>query len=624
MLEEATPRAQLHLQRILTGLSDGPNGDTSAVAPMLVRSSPPRHIVPKGRINMGVPQMNTQSHRVDTRDRASTGISAAHSSSGSRVAMARGYSTSPQYKTAATSPRAKASRALVDMLDYSQDSDLRRHSPSHEISPQSVAQRPRRIVGVPRGKLSVFQDFSTKGTEAEDAATPVRFCGSTFDSRRLLQQIGEEERIRRHFIEEVAASHIEGMRQAKCYGEVLLRLLKDAATTLTQVSRFVRTPAEEVVRNPEWHLTRVRDVTQQEAPMNVKDMLFCLQRIPATMAANYERLMSAAHGVSEVEEPMPMLSIPQPHPPQHYLQQQQHQNLASHEANLYVRRPSSLFSWCGGMQPVVSRPCQSLSGPMSPHGPGILNGSFESVDEMPSTSTFMANMVTRHTEREVDAAWAVEDLQEETVYWQEEALRAMSEAERYLQMAYTVLGWPLSGPQNGGGELGPRRMSVTAMGSPSQRLAVHCAFVELLQKMEEGGRSKIEAQETQGWLELRSSIWNTHCVCNCSGTNGDAEEGYQQLEKENKEEKARKGDNNGCVQSSDRVGNASRLFKHCWTKGVAESTPSKDNCAVSDSDDDDELPETALRRLRLAQHRIEELEAANSSLRASLLERISS
>ncbi|KAH9589371.1 hypothetical protein LSM04_007563 [Trypanosoma melophagium] len=597
MLEEATPRAQLHLHRILSGFGGGTNGDIATRVGTSIRSSPPQQFMTKSRVNF-LTQQNNNLLLCQNESREKTlSANGTPNNNGYRISAGKNVAMSPQRRGISSSSRVKTPRMLVDLLEFPQEVDSRNHSFRRDTSSQNTSQKPRRIVSVPSAKLTLLQDSSSRETDVGDlvTSTHTRLITSSIspgsDILRRMRQVEVDEAFSREFMEEVISCYLESVQLSIAREETLSRLLKETASTLAQVARFLRTPPEEVLRDPEWHLLRVGDNTMQDHPLSMVDILYSLQRFPATVAANYERLMSLAHGVTEVEEPMPMLSIPQPHPQQQLQQNQQNQQ-QQHEqtqhqqqdGNLFGRRPSSVFSRCGSLHPSGFRPCHPRSGQMSPTGAMIMNASLESVEDTPSSSTIMAHTVMRRMEREADTAWAMEDLQEESAYWQEEALRAMSEAERYIQMACTLLGFPHSTTSaNGVGDIGPRRMSITAVGSNSQRLFVHRVFVQLLIEKEEGERGKIEAQEAKEWW----NCWIT--TCSTASLGDSLKRNAFSVTLQNGELAKKSEDSISCVHSVGELVNTTHMDDSKEEGGVSSTRPSGDEMALCSSTGEDEV-----------------------------------
>ncbi|ORC92698.1 uncharacterized protein TM35_000034510 [Trypanosoma theileri] len=597
MLEEATPRAQLHLHRILSGYGGSTNGDTTTRVGTSIRSSPPQQFATKSRVNFLTPQSNSVllTH-TDTREKTVT-ASSTPNNNGYRVSTGKSITMSPQRRGTSSSPRVKTSRMLVDLMDFPHEMDSRHHTFRRDGNTQNTSQRTRRVVSVPSTKYNLMQDASLREMEIRDLLTSMhtRLSSSSIsqgnDIRRHMQQVESDEAFARQFMEELVSFYAEGVQSSIDREEISLRLLKDTTSTLSRVGRFLQTPPEEVLRDPEWHLLRFRDNAMQDQSLNMVDILLSLQRFPATMVANYERLMAVANGVTEVEEPTPMLSIPQPHPQQQQQQQQQQpppqqqlqqQQLQSQEPNTFGRRPSSVFSRCGSAHPTGFRSFLPRSGMMSPPGAMVMSASLDSVEDMPSSSTIMAHTVMRRMEREADTAWAIEDLQEESAYWQEETLRAMSEAERYIQMACTLLGCPHSTATNGVGEIGSRRMSITAVGSNSQKFFVHRVFIQLLIEKEEGERGKIEAQESKEWW----NCWIAACERDSPNISFKKNGFSVNLEKEVFIRKSEDGIS--CVRSVDDLVNNIHMDDSKEEGGVSSTRPSGDEVAFCGSTCEDE------------------------------------
>ncbi|EAN87717.1 hypothetical protein C3747_2g631 [Trypanosoma cruzi] len=504
MLEEATPRAQLHIQRILGEFREPPNGSTGTIAPTTLRSPPIRHVLPASCPNFMGSSTGSSAQRVDSRDRHLAGNSIPHRSSNSsvRAAQVKGNGPSPGRKIAAAPTRVKSTRSLLDPSEVSLESDL----PRPETQMQGVSQKIQRLAGVPEGSSLLVHEVGLNGMMGEDAVTGTNSINSATSIKCCIRQLEDDETFYRRFICNTADACIEMLRRVICYGEEAVKQLREVTDMVVGVSRFVNISAEEVLQTPEEHLSRAFNPGLKGPLMDVKGALDKLQQMPAILVANYDQLVSKNPGVCETQDSARIFSSPQLNL-QKTPQTPQQQILSPRDANFYVRRPSSLFSRCGSLQAMSSRSHQPIIGITNPHAGFLVGESLES-EEVPFSTTTGANMVHSQRERDADPLWAMEDLREENVYWQEEALRAVLEAEKYSQMLHTVVGFPPSSPFNGNSELGSRRISITAMGSPTQMIVVQRLFIRLLEEKEEGDRSRIQSWEAQEWWGLWFSARN--------------------------------------------------------------------------------------------------------------------
>ncbi|EKF31226.1 hypothetical protein MOQ_004941 [Trypanosoma cruzi marinkellei] len=480
------------------------------MAPTTLRSPSIRHALSTSCPNLTESSSGTSVQRVDSRERHLAGNSIPHRSSNSsvRAAPVKGNGPSPGRKIAAMPTRVKSTRSLLDPSEISLESDL----PRPEKQMQGVSQKVQRLAGVPEGSSLLVHEVDSNGMMAEDAVTGTNPINSALSIKCYIRQLEDDETFYRRFICNTADACIEMLRQVKCHWEEAVRQLREITNMAVGVSRFANTSAEEILQNPEEHLSRALNPGLKEPLMNVKGALDKLQQMPAILAANYDRLMSKNPGAYEAQDSARIFSSPQINL-QKTPQTPQQQILSPRDANFYVRRPSSLLSRCGSLQATSSRSHQPIIGITNPQAALLVGESLES-EEVPFSATTGANMVHSQRERDADPSWAMEELREENVYWQEEALRAVLEAEKYSQMLHTVAGFPPSSPSNGNSELGSRRISITAMGSPTQRIVVQRLFVRLLQEKEEGDRSRVESWEAQEWWKLwffaRDAVKNRH------------------------------------------------------------------------------------------------------------------
>ncbi|RNF14327.1 uncharacterized protein Tco025E_05895 [Trypanosoma conorhini] len=549
MLEDATPRAQLHLQRILNEFREHLNGPTARARSSTGRSSPLRHAA-AARVPalVGSPSgSSAQPADAHNCHFAAGVVLQQRSRSAGHAAAAKGSVSPPRRKPATLPTYVRPAPYLVDAPATSPEHD----APRRETHKQSATVPIQRLARVGRVRAMVARESASRETRAGDVIVR-EGSGELAKAKKLcVRQIESEEMFYRQFICKVVDAYTEVLWHVKRCGEEAAKQSMELTDMVARVVRFASTSTEEVLQDREEHLSRVMKPASSEPLMDFKEALRSLQRLPTILAANYSHLVSTAHGTAEAEYPTNLASAPPPLP-QQPLQQQQPQNTTAHDANLFVRRPSSLLSRRGSLQAMASLSYPSRGGFVSPYAGLLTNESLDCVDDTRSTSTPVANMVMPQRGRDVDPAWVVEDLQEENVYWQEEALRAALEAERYSQMLHTVLTLPPESPPNERNDVAPRRMSITATGSPSQKVLLQRLFIRLILEKEEGERGRIESREAQEWWLLWFAAKDA--VTHRPGTskeNGKAVNNHHQKEEELGKEGAHNGSRSPPEEASD-------------------------------------------------------------------------
>ncbi|ESL11817.1 hypothetical protein TRSC58_00425 [Trypanosoma rangeli SC58] len=500
MLEDVTPRAQLHLQRILNEFWEQPNGTTARVRSETIQSSPLRYVAAtRGSNVVGSPRARS-AQNADPRDRhfAVGSMVRRRNCSCGRPARTRGDGSPPRRKIVSVPTNTKPT-PYFGVLPTSSE-----HGLCRETHVRSATMPIQRLVRVPGGKTVVVWEPFSRELRAGDAVGGGEFGEFTKTKESRFRQVEDEEAFYRQFFCQTVDAYTEALWQLKRYGEEAVRQARELAD---MVARFACASTEELSQDSEEHVSRVMKPVP-DGSLIVKEARCGLYRMPTILAANCYHLMSTAHGLSEAEDPTFAVSIPPPAPQQamqqaqHQQKQEQPQTTTVNDANLFVSGPSSFLSRRGSLQAMASRPCHSLNGFVSPHAGLLMSESFGSVDDAPSASASIANMVMRQRGRDADPAWVVEDLQEENVYWQEEALCAVLEVEKYSQMLHTVLSLPPESPLNGENDVVPRRMSITTIGSPTQKLLLQRLFLRLMLEKEEGERCRMESQEAQEWWTL--------------------------------------------------------------------------------------------------------------------------
>ncbi|RNF11267.1 hypothetical protein TraAM80_01056 [Trypanosoma rangeli] len=500
MLEDTTPRAQLHLQRILNEFWEDPNGTTARARSETIQSSPLPYMAATRCPNIVGSSRARCVQSADPRARhfAVGLMRRQRNCSSGRAATTKGDGSPPRRKLVSVPTHTKPI-PYFGVLPTSSERSLRR-----ETHVRSASMPIQRLVRVPGGKTVVAREQFLRELRAGDAVVGEHFGEFTKTKKTRFQQIEGEETFYRQFIYQTVDAYTEALWQFKRYRE---EAVKQARELANMVARFACASTEKASQDSEENVIRVMKPAP-DGSLIVEEALRGLHRMPTILSANYSHLISTVHGSSEAEDPTSAVSIPPPTPqqamqqPQHQQKQEQPQTTTVNDVNLFVNGLSYFSSRRGSLQAMASRSCHSLNGTVSPHAGLLMSESFGSVDDAPSASASIANMVMRQRGRDADPAWVVEDLQEENVYWQEEALCAVLEAEKYSQMLHTVLSLPPESPPNGKNDVVPRRMSITAIGSPTQKLLLQRLFLRLMLEKEEGERCRMESQEAQEWWTL--------------------------------------------------------------------------------------------------------------------------
>ncbi|KAG8344585.1 hypothetical protein TRVL_04579 [Trypanosoma vivax] len=328
-----------------------------------------------------------------------------------------------------------------------------------------------------------------------------------------LRSVENDEAYHRKDIEELSRLHFQALLDGKEHTGELLRLLRDTAAVLSQVSRFVGIPAEDQSHRHNLNPHHVEYMKSHDSPVSTADMAIALRHTPAMTLANHKQLISPDKHPNEADCQTPASLPPEPQAP--YLSPSQHEQQAVRrpsqlplDASPFVRQPSSLFSFCGNEQPSSHR-IQRQRGGFTTASPRVVSSaSYCSVEDVQSGTANLAHTPGANLLRDANAA-LVEDLREEVAYWQEESLRAMGDAELYLQMASLVLGHQLPSCTSGDSEMGTRALPHASTVLTDSHDVSTRVFLQLCCDKEEGVRSKIELQETQARWQLWDVVRDT-------------------------------------------------------------------------------------------------------------------